>query len=140
MEFKIIPIDAARIEIPLKERDDRFIQIQELIEAKRNLLLEKQKKLQHITKQNHFLEEVKNDYSKYHSYIQQQKLDQIRALHVLDEYIKDLTLSGKLTKHNIEDAKQEQNHILREVKSIKRSLDNMVSDTNHVQYQLDNKR
>lgn len=139
MEFKIIPVEASRMEIPVKTRDEQFMQIQELIEFKRKMLIDKQKKLKFITKQNHFLEEVKNDYSKYHSYISQQKRDQIRALEMLDEYIKDLTLSGKLTKHNIEDAKQEQHHILREVKSIKKSLDSMIDDTNDVQQTLASK-
>lgn len=65
---------------------------------------------------------------KYYSFFEQQKRDQIRALEVLDEYIKDLTLSGKLTKHNIEDAKAEQFKILREVKSIKNNLDALIND------------
>jgi len=139
MEFKIVPIEAARLDISIKERDEQFIRIQELIEAKRDMLINKQKKLRFIRKQNHFLEEVKDDYFKYYNYIHQQKQDQIRALQFLDEYIKDLTLSGKLTKHNIEDARQEQYHILKEVKSIKKSLDSMVDDTNHIQKTLNEK-
>ena len=54
-----------RIKVPLEKNDEKFMHIQELIDTKRNFLLEKQKKLRFITKQNHFLEEVKNDYSKY---------------------------------------------------------------------------
>jgi hypothetical protein len=118
-----------RIVVPIKERDDQFIQLQEVIDAKRQMLLEKQKKLRFITQQNRFLEAVKSDYQKYYGFIQQQKRDQIRALEVLDEYIKDLTLSGKLTKHNIEDAKAEQFKILQEMKSIKSGLDNIIDDT-----------
>jgi hypothetical protein len=119
----------AKLVIPVRENDERFIQIQELIEAKRNMLVEKQKKLHFITKQNQFLDVIRNDYKKFYGYVNQQKMDQIRALEVLDEYIKDLTLSGKLTKHNIEDAKEEQNKILMEVNSIKKSLDSIIDDT-----------
>lgn len=118
-----------KIIVPVMERDEQFIKIQELIDAKRKMLIEKQKKLRFISKQNRFLETVKNDYSKYYNYIEQQKRDQIKALQALDEYIKDLTLSGKLTKHNIEDAKEEQFKILNEVKSIKESLDSIVDNT-----------
>jgi hypothetical protein len=118
-----------RIVVTIKEIDDQFIQLQEVIDAKRQMLLEKQKKLRFITQQNRFLEAVKSDYQKYYGFIQQQKRDQIRALEVLDEYIKDLTLSGKLTKHNIEDAKAEQFKILQEMKSIKSGLDNIIDDT-----------
>ena len=123
----------AKIIIPIKEMDNQFIKIQELIDAKKQMLIEKQKKLRFITKQNRFLEAVKQDYEKYYDYINQQKKDQIRALQVLDEYIRDLTLSGKLTKHNIEDAKEEQLKILNEVKSIKESLDSIVDDSKDVQ-------
>ncbi len=130
----------ARIVIPIREMDNQFIQIQNLIDAKKKVLLDKQKKLRFISKQNRFLEAVKNDYVKYYSYISEQKKDQIRALNVLDEYIKDLTISGKLTKHNIEDAKEEQSKILREVKSIKASLDDLVDDTQEVEHTLKSKK
>jgi len=123
----------AIIRIPLREMDIRFMQLQNLIDVKKKMLLDKQKKLIIVSKQNHFLEAVKNDYIKYHNYIYQQKRDQIKALRSLDEYIKDLTLSGNLTKHNIKDAREEQNKILREVKSIKNSLDSIIDNTNDIQ-------
>lgn len=119
----------AKLVIPIRENDQRFIQIQKLIDAKKDLLINKQKKLRFISKQNKFLDAVKNDYVKFYGYISQQKRDQIRALEILDEYIKDLTLSGKLTKHNIEDAKEEQRRILNEVNSIKESLDSIINNT-----------
>jgi len=131
----IIPFQA-QIVIPLRERDEQFNKIQELIELKRNLLHDKQRKLQKISKQNRFLEVVKDDYLKYHTYIQNQKRDQIKALELLNTYINDLTYSGKLTKNNIEDAKQEQKRILREVKQIRATLDDIVNTTEDVQLSL----
>lgn len=122
----------ARVVVPIRESDKRFIEIQELIEAKKEMLIKKQKKLRFISKQNRFLDAVKNDYKNYYEYISQQKRDQITALQILDEYIKDLTLSGKLTKHNIEDAKEEQRKILKEVNSIKGSLDSIINDTKEI--------
>lgn len=121
-----------RIKVPLEKNDEKFMHIQELIDAKRNFLLEKQKKLRFITKQNHFLEEVKNDYSKYYGYVAEQKQNQIKALQLLENYISDLTKSGSLTRHNIEDAKEEQRKILREMKQIKSSLDSIINDTDYV--------
>lgn len=137
--MNIIP-NKIRIVVPIKERDEQFMKIQELIDIKRQLLIDKQKKLRLITKQNKFLEEVRNDYSKYNNYIVQQKRDQIKALEALDEYIKDLTLSGKLTKHNIEDAKEEQIKILKEVKSIKENLDSIIDNVDDVQNVLNKKK
>jgi len=128
---QIVPYQA-KLVIPIKENDDRFIQIQELIDAKRDMLINKQKKLRFISKQNKFLDAVKNDYENYYGYITQQKKDQITALQILDEYIKDLTISGKLTRHNIEDAKEEQRKILKEVNSIKASLDSIIDNTKEI--------
>ena len=125
----------AKVIVPIRENDERFIHLQDLIDAKREMLINKQKKMRFISKQNKFLDAVKNDYDKFYRYIAQQKKDQIRALQILDEYIKDLTLSGQLTKHNIEDAKEEQSKILKEVNSIKESLDSLINKTE----QLSNK-
>jgi hypothetical protein len=125
---QIVPYQA-RLVVPIRENDKRFMQLQELIDAKKNMLVNKQKKLRFISKQNRFLDAIRNDYEKFYGYITQQKKDQINALQFLDEYIKDLTLSGKLTKHNIEDAKEEQSKILREINSIKESLDSIINQT-----------
>lgn len=125
---QIVPYQA-RLVVSIRENDERFIQLQELIDAKSEMLINKQKKLHAISQQNRFLDVVKNDYENFYGYISQQKNDQIRALQILDEYIKDLTLSGELTKHNIEDAKEEQRKILGEVNSIKKSLDSIINKT-----------
>jgi hypothetical protein len=123
MEYKIVPINNS-----LVENDEKILQIEELIEAKRRMLLEKQKKLKNISKQNQFLEAVKNDYTKYYDYISQQKQDQIKALGLLNEYIQDLSTSGQLSKHNIDDAKFEQEKILKEINEIKKGLETIINN------------
>ena len=121
---------------PLARRDLEFIQIQNLIDIKKKMLLEKQKKLRFITKQNCFLEVVKNDYNKYYKYISKQKEDQIEALRLINDYIKNLTTTGQLSKQNINDAKEEQKKILKEIKLIKNGLDFIINDTNDMQQTL----
>jgi cell division septum initiation protein DivIVA len=128
---QIIPYQA-RIIIPIRANDERFMHLEQVIEAKNNMLADKQKKIRFIMEQNRFLDVVKNDYENFCGYILQQKRDQIKALEALDEYIKQLTLSGKLSKHNIEDAKEEQAKILRELNSIKESLDSIIDNTQHL--------
>jgi hypothetical protein len=125
---------------PLARRDLEFMQIQRLIDTKKHFLIEKQKKLRFITKQNRFLEEVKNDYSKYYQVISKQKEDQIKALELINEYIQNLTISGQLSKQNIKDAKEEQKKILIELKSIKIGLDSIINDTNDMQETLQQKQ
>ena len=114
--------------IHLENRDQQLLQIENLIDAKRKMLIDKQKKFKNLTKENEFLNEVKQDYNKYYGYIVKQKEDQMSALTMLNGYIKDLTISGTLSKNNIEDAKNEQYNILNEITSIKKGIDNIIKD------------
>jgi hypothetical protein len=110
----------------LKEKDERFIQLQEIIEQKKHYLLANQKKLKKISKQNEFLEHIKNDYFKYNDYVVKQKNDQMKALELLNEYIHDLSNSGELSEQNIKDSRHEQRKIMKEIKDIKSSLDSLI--------------
>ena len=120
----------------LETRESNFLQIQAVIDAKRKMLLDKQKNFKVLTKQNHLLRDMKDDYSRYYKYIAQQKQDQLSALNLLKEYIHDLTTSGSLTKNNIKDAEMEQERLLREVKTIKASLDSLVHKTKKLETDL----
>ena len=112
--------------------DDEYLQLQNIIEAKRNMLIRKQKQLKRISKYNNLLQQVRNDYSKYNNYIVKQKHDQLAALHLLNTYIDDLTRSGNLSKNNIKDAKMEQRKIVKELNSIKHGLDKIVNDVDFI--------
>ncbi len=118
--------------IHLEKRDQQLLQIENLIDAKRKMLIDKQKKFKNLTKENEFLNEVKQDYNKYYSYIVKQKEDQMSALTMLNGYIKDLTISGTLSKNNIEDAKNEQQKILTEINSIKKGIDDIIKETDNI--------
>ena len=109
-------------------KDNQLLQLENLIDAKRKMLLDKQQKFKSISNQNVFLNEVKKDYSKYYGYVVKQKQEQITALDLLNKYIKDLTVSGKLSKNNIEDSKYEQTKILTEINSIKKGIDDIIKD------------
>ena len=124
----------------LHENDERLIHIEELIESKRKMLLQKQKKLRSVAKQNQFLDIVREDYAKYFNYIIKQKQDQMKALDLLNNYIHDLTRSGNLTKHNIEDAKHEQMRIMNEMKSIQNNLDEIILNTKDIHHTLKDKK
>jgi len=122
--------------IHLENRDQKLLQIENLIDAKRKMLIGKQKKFKNLTKQNEFLNEVKQDYNKYYGYIVKQKEDQMSALTLLNGYIKDLTTSGTLSKNNIEDAKNEQVKILTEINSIKKGIDDIIGGVDDISLQL----
>jgi hypothetical protein len=137
--MEIIPYQIVLSLDQLNSRDDKFYQIQKLIEIKKRFLLKKQKKIQLIEKHNHFLSEVKNDYIQYFTYILQQKYQQMQALEILDNYINDLTISSKLSQQNLEDAKQEQKKIINEFKTIKQSLDSLINDIGYIGNTLNGK-
>jgi hypothetical protein len=120
------------VQTDLASKDQQFIQLQQLIDLKRKMLLDKQIKYKKIVKQNHFLEEIKNDYSTYSNYIMKQKQEQIQALEILQNYVRDLSVSGKLSKQNVKDAKYEQKKIIKELKSIKYNLDEVTQNNNDI--------
>ena len=123
-----------------EEAESEYLQLQYIIQAKRNMLLKKQKRIQKIAKQNAFLENIKNDYLKYNNYIVKQKQDQITALGLLNTYIDDISKSGELSQHNIRDAKIEQNKIVKELKAIKHGLDKIMSESDNINTSLSTKR
>ena len=113
----------------MNNKDNQLMKIEEIIEAKRNMLINKQKMLRFMSKQNAFLDAVREDYDKYNDYIVQQKNEQMKALSVLNSYINDLNRSTKLTKQNMVDSKEEQRKIVNEIKSIQHNLDKIVKET-----------
>jgi len=113
----------------LLEIDERFMHINDVIDAKREMLMEKQHKLKKIVKKNVFLEEIKGDYLEYYNYIMKQKQEQMDALNLLNNYINELNEQNKLSKYNIEDAKMEQDKIMKEINEIQAGLNGIMKNT-----------
>ena len=116
----------------LLEIDERFMHINDVIDAKREMLMDKQHKLKKIVKKNVFLEEIKGDYLEYYNYIMKQKQEQMDALNLLNNYINELNEKNKLSKYNIEDAKMEQDKIMKEINEIQSGLNGIMKNTNEL--------
>lgn len=112
--------------LSLAERDEYMNQLEKEIETKRNFLIKKRTELEKMTKKNKFLENVRQDYDKYNQYIVKEKERQLKAMHILKQYINDIIISGKLTDEDLEESKKEEMNILREIHSIKQNLDELV--------------
>ena len=125
-------VDLREVPSSFTKEDQQLMSVQELIDQKRKYLLEKQMYIQHLEKQNKFLREVQNDYNTYNQYMVKQRQDQILAMHILNEYVQDLAISGKLTKTDLEDARQEQSNILGEINKLKGSLGTIVQGTDDI--------
>jgi hypothetical protein len=113
----------------MNNKDTQLMKIEEIIDAKRKMLINKQKRLQFMSKQNDFLDAVREDYNTYNDYIVKQKHEQMKAFGILNSYITDLNRSTKLTKQNMVDSKEEQRKIVNEIKSIQHNLDEIVQET-----------
>ena len=118
------------IRVVFKNNDEKILKIDELIEAKRQMLQDKQKTIGKIAKQNKFLEDVKNDYSNYNNIITKQKHEQIQALELIHKYINDLKSTEQISTQNIEDSKNDQSKIMNEIQSIKQNLEGIVNSNN----------
>ena len=116
------------LKMNVAERDNYLNQIEQQIKMKRQLLLEKRKYLEENVKENNFLENVRNDYKKYHDFILKQKQDQIKSMQFLNQYIDDLMVSGKLTEHDIVNSKKEKQEIMSELDKIKKDLDGLMKN------------
>jgi len=113
-------------DMDLAKRDQYLLKIEDEIQLRRKFLLEKQKKLEKLSRQNHFLETIKDDYENYHNYIVEQKEGQIRAMNSIKQYVEDLIVSGKLTDEDIRQAKDDQREITSEVKKIREKINEII--------------
>ena len=124
----------------LLEIDERFMHINDVIDAKREMLMDKQHKLKKIVKKNVFLEEIKGDYLEYYNYIMKQKQEQMDALNLLNNYINELNEKNKLSKYNIEDAKMEQDKIMKEINEIQAGLNGIMKNTTELGKTINSKK
>lgn len=115
-------------QLSLGERDNYSSRIEQQIQMKREMLLEKQKTLKRRMQENQYLEGVHSDYIKYYNYIKKQKEDQINHLNLLNQYLNDIIVNGKLTDEDITQSKKEQDEILGTISTIKDELDKIISE------------
>jgi len=113
-------------QMPLAKRDEILERMERQIEEKRRLLINKNKQLDKLTQENEFLGQVKRDYETYNSYIVEQKQKQMQAFYMLNQYLDDIIISGKLTDKDIEKTRRDQRMILREIDVVKQNLDEIV--------------
>jgi hypothetical protein len=120
--------DVKQEPMSLADRDKYLVQIEEQIQAKRNLLLGKRKFLESTLKQNTFLDGVKNDYDKYYGYIAKKREEELRAMGILKQYTEELMVSTKMTESDIKRTKEDQRLILDEMTKIKSELDKIIAN------------
>ena len=112
--------------ITLSERDLFLYDIQDQIVARRQLILQKTKEIKKKGKCNIFLEDVANDYKKYHEYILNERQQQYNSMKTLQAYLDDLIKTDKLADYELKQAKRDHKEILHELDKIKIELDKVI--------------
>lgn len=113
--------------VSLVEKDLRLYDIEEQINARRKLILDKNKLIQNKKKQNHFLNEVKSDYETFYKYIINEKQQQYQSMELLNKYLDDLTKTNELAEDELDVLKHEQKDILSEMDKIKMELNKLTT-------------
>jgi hypothetical protein len=120
-------MEEINITMTLTERDFYINQIEQQIQEKEQLLINKYKQINNLAEKNEFLTLIKNDYTNYYNYIVKEKKEQIFAMENINTYLNSLFLNTKLSADKINDAKLEQQRILREMDIIKTKLNNIIT-------------
>lgn len=127
--IKFIPAENMRImERDAAERDKQIDELQTRIHAKRFMLLQRRKAIEVAGKQNRFLAEVKKNYDHYYNALVKQKNDQMVAIDYLSKYIDNIIEEEGLSAEKISDAKRKHKEMLSEIRSIKESLDEIITE------------
>jgi hypothetical protein len=113
--------------IQLVDKDLRLYDIEEQINARRKLILDKNKTIQNKKKQNHFLNEVKQDYETFYKYIINEKQQQYQSMELLNKYLDDLKKTNQLAEDELTVLKYDQKDILSEMDKIKLELNKLIA-------------
>ena len=112
----------------LAQRDLYLVRIENEMENKKKFLLEKYNLLGEMEEENEYLKLIRNDFRHYYDYVKKEKEDQIHAMIMLQKYIDQLIVDGKLTDEDLENARGEQEKILNEIDVIKEGLDKITEN------------
>ena len=112
----------------LAKRDLIINNINSEIAYKKKDLFNKVNELQVVAKENKFLEEVIKDYKRYYNYINEEKLQQYRALEMIYNYIDRISEDTDITDEILEQTKYDQQELLKEMNNIKQELDMLISN------------
>lgn len=118
--------------VALAERDMYLTFIKNQIQEKQKMLVKKRHDLEDKEKDNRFLTDVKNNYTKYYNVILQQKQKQHDMFQKLNKHLADLIETRQLMDGQLVAAKQDHEVILQEVNKIKGELDGLVDGIDSV--------
>ena len=105
--------------LSLGERDKLLKQLDNQIEAKRNLLIDTHLQFKNQkNNDNEYLREVKKDYHTHFTGVMKQKDEQLAAMNILHKYLNDIVENNQLMEDELMEAKKDVSDILHIIKHI----------------------
>lgn len=110
----------------LAKRDSKIAQLKQELENRRRYLLDKAKEVQEVSRENVFLVDVAKDYMSVLGPMRREKEAQIKALEELSSYISQVTSDINESEHLLDQSRQQQTELRREIESIQGQLREML--------------
>ena len=110
----------------LAKRDIRIDILKQVLAERNKFLLDKNKEIQHSSKDNTFLVEVAEDYSKYYKTIKKQKLEQQNAFEILSKYISDTSKTIGQTEETLRQGESQQRQIMSQIERLRKEIDEII--------------
>lgn len=106
---------------------DKYIEIlRQVLEERTKFLLDKQREMKQVSKENKLLIYVADDYSKYHYIIKKQKMEQCAALELISDYISKISNTVNQTEQVLAHSKLQQQQIQMQIKRLRKDIENLI--------------
>ena len=113
-------------------RDKKIFQMKAELENRKRLLCMKRKQLVQNKRENKLLENVLGDYETYNKRFIKDHDRKIVFLQQLHSYVERITHDLKLTDTKLQESKNEQRDIMKEITFLKNEIDNLVEDNEDI--------
>lgn len=110
----------------LAKNDMRIEILKKVLDERNKFLADKHKEIQQSSKENKFLVDVAEDYSKYYKAMKKQKLEQRDALEVLNKYINDTAITLRHSKEILSHNKIQQEEIVTQIDRLRKEMDEII--------------
>ena len=109
-------------DIDSAESDKNIYNMKCILEKKKQLLLEKNREIKELAKQNSFLNKVLSDYEKIKLHILEEKKKQQSAIKIISKHISQISKNMNQEDYHIEQLQDDQSMLLEELEKIKMEM------------------
>jgi hypothetical protein len=108
-------------------RDDIIIALEKELQDRKQILNERYENIQNTKKENIFLEKVESDYTDHYNAIKKIKVEQMKSMKILIEYLDHLIKETNMTEESLQYAQGQQHKLLNELDSLNNEI-NRISN------------